>query len=232
METLRDLLTAQARRFERETFLEYGREQFSYGTLDDRTDHVATGLNRMGLRPGDRVALLLSNRPEFIFFFLGAPKVGFIPVPLIPEESHDDLAFVLEHCEAAVLVTEKRFRNLKPGIPKTTCWIEVDDESFEKPPFYGLSRESVLGFWPDLNSDDPAVISYSRDAAGRFKPVVLTHRNLLSNCMQMLQPFRMNETDRFLCAAPLCSMDAEILLVLAPLAAGGCCMLRESDRPR
>jgi long-chain acyl-CoA synthetase len=229
METLRDVLTAQARRFEGKPFLEYRREKFSFGILDERTDRVATGLNRMGLRPGDRVMLLLSNRPEFIFFFLGAPKLGFIPVPLDPEVSGDDIEFILEHGAAAALVTEKRFRALKPRIPKTTCWIEVDDDSFQKPPFQGLSHGPVLGFWPDLSADDPALIYYVREPSGAFKPVVLTHRNLLSNCSQMIPPFRMNETDRFLCASPLCSLEAEVLLVLAPLLAGGCCVLPDPE---
>ena len=227
METLRDVLTDQARRFEGKIFLEYGRKRFSFGVLDERTDRVATGLNRLGLRPGDRVMLLLSNRPEFIFFFLGAPKLGFIPVPINPEDSIENIEFILEHGGAAALVTEKRFRALKPRIPKTTCWIEVDNDLFQRPPFHGLSSGPVLGFWPDLSADDPALIYYVHELSGTLKPVVLTHRNLLSNCSQMIPPFRMNETDRFLCATPLCSLETQVLLVLAPLLAGGCCVLPE-----
>ena len=232
MDTLRDFFTIQARRFARETFLKFGEQQYSYEDLDDRTDHVATGLNRMGLRPGDRVALLLSNRPEFIFFLLGAPKLGFIPVPLNPDDSYDDIAFVLQHCSAAAVVTEKRFSGLRPRIPKTTCWIEVDDESFGKPPFQNLSGGPVLSFWPDLSADDPALISYALGTSGQWKAVVLTHSNLLSNGSQMLQPFRFNETDRFLCSSPLHSLEAEILLVFAPLVAGGCCLLQEGGSSR
>lgn len=231
METLRDILTAQSRRFEGKAFLECGRESCTFGSLDERTDRVATGLNRMGLRPGDRVMLLLSNRPEYIFFLLGAPKLGFIPVPLNPEDSADNIQFMLEHGGAAAIVTEKHFRALKPGIPKTTCWIEVDDESFLKPPFQGLSRGPVLGFWPDLNADDPALIYYVHEPSGNFKPVVLSHRNLLSNCSQMIPPFRINETDRFLCATPLSLLETQVLLVLAPLIAGACCVLPDSQSP-
>jgi long-chain acyl-CoA synthetase len=232
METLRDFLTTQARCYGRNIFLEYGEQQYSYEALDDRTDHVATGLNRMGLRPGDRIALLLSNRPEFIFFLLGASKLGYIPVPLNPGDSYEDIAYIIEHCDAGAVITEKRFANFRAGMPKTTCWIEVDDESFEKPPFQKLSQGPVLSFWPDLSPDDPALISYARTGTGLMKPIVLTHRNLLSSCFQMLRPFRLNETDRFLCTAPLCSLDADALLVLAPLAAGGCCVLREGDSSR
>ncbi len=232
VDTLRDFLTTQARRFRREIFLECGGQQYSYESLDDRTDHVATGLNRMGLRPGDRIVLLLSNRPEFIFFLLGAPKLGFIPVPLNPECSYDDIAFLVQHCDAGAVVTEKRFADLRPKVPKTTCWIEVDDESFARPPFQTLSQGPVLSFWPDISPDDPALISYTHKTADRLKSVVLTHRNLLSNSSQMLLPFRLNNTDRFLCAAPLHSLDTQILLVLAPLAAGGCCVLQDPGSPQ
>jgi long-chain acyl-CoA synthetase len=229
METLRDVLLTQARRFERKVFLEYRGETFSFGALDDRTDRVATGLNRMGLRPGDRIVLLLSNRPEFVFFLLGAPKLGFVPVPVNPATSAGDLEFILDHSGASAVITEQKFGALKAGIPKTVCWVEVDNESFENPPFQGLQRGPVLGFWPDISADGPALIYYSREDSGKLKPVALTHRNLLSHCAQMLAPFRMDETDRFFCATPLFSLDTEVLLVFAPLVAGACSILLDPD---
>ncbi|HTY62754.1 MAG TPA: AMP-binding protein [Acidobacteriota bacterium] len=232
MDTLRDFITTQSRLFARDPFLKCGEQQYSYADLDDRTDRVATGLNRMGLRPGDRLVLLLSNRPEFIFFLLGAPKLGFVPVPLNPEDADEWLAFVIHHCEAAAVITEKRFGGLRPQIPKETCWIEVDDDAFGKSPFQNLSSGPVLSFWPDLNPNDAALISYEAGATGNWKAVVLTHANLLSNGFQMLQPFRFNETDRFLCSTPLHVLETEILLVFAPLMAGGCCVLEESGSQR
>jgi long-chain acyl-CoA synthetase len=227
MDTLRDFLTSQSRRFARDTFLKFGGQQYSYVDLDDRTDHVATGLNRMGLRPGDRVVLLLSNRPEFVFFLLGAPKLGFVPVPLDPDDSFENLVSIMHHCAAAAVVTEKRFGGLRSRIPKETCWVEVDDASFGKPPFQNLCSGPVLSFWPDLSANDPALISYTRGTSRELQAVVLTHSNLLSNGSQMLLPFRFNETDRFLCTGPLHTLEAETLLVFAPLVAGACCVLEE-----
>ena len=64
MDTLRDFLNeSRLAGLRVNTFLKFGEQQYSYVDLDDRTDHVATGLNRMGLRPGDRVALLLVQSP-------------------------------------------------------------------------------------------------------------------------------------------------------------------------
>lgn len=186
----------------------------------------------MGLQPGDRVALLLTNRPEFIFFFLGAPKMGFVPVPLNPDDSGKEIEFILEHCDAAAIVTESRFRGLRPRIPKKTCWIEVDDESFEKPPFHGLTSGLVLSFWPDLSADDPAAIIYLRENTGALKTIVLTHKNLLSNCSQLIRPFRMDASDRYYCAVPVWTIEALVLLVLAPLLTGAVCVLRDSGSRR
>ncbi len=229
--TLRDLLTVQARRFERWVFLECGDQQFSYGAVDERTDRAATGLNRLGLRPGDRVALLMRNCPEYVFFLFGAPKIGMLSVPLDESYSKEDIAFILEHSGASAVVTESRFRALKDLFPGVRHWIEVDTPAFAGAPFQNLTRGSILGFWPDLDPEEPAVISYARSGSGAWKPVVLSHRNLVSNCNQMLQPFRINETDRFLCAIPVGSMTAAVLLLLAPWAAGAACILREVFSP-
>ncbi len=230
--TLRDLLTDQSRRCGKRVFLEFGGHGYSYMAVDDKTDRAATGLSRMGLRHGDRIALLLSNRPEFIFFLLGAPKVGVIPVPIDPTSLPDEIGFAIEHSDVTAIVTESRYTEHRKRVPGTAKWIVVDDPGFAQAPFEGLERGRVLGFWPDLNPDDPAVISYTRGTSGDPKPVVLTHRNLIGNCVQAMQPFRIDETDRFFCALPLSSVAAEVLLVLLPWIAGGSCILEEAYSSR
>ncbi len=231
-QTIRDLITTQARRFERWVFLEFGDQQFSYGAVDERTDRAATALNRLGLRPGDTVALLMGNRPEFVFFLLGAPKLGIAAVPVDPSFSRDEMLFVMEHSGAVAVVTESRYRELHDLVPGVRHWIEVDSPSFGAVPFQNLTRGPILGFWPDLDPEESAILSYTRTVSGTLKAVALSHRNLLSNCLQIMQPFRINETDRFLCAMPLSSVAASVLLVLVPWAAGGGCILREAYSPQ
>ncbi len=225
--TLRDLLTVQARRFEKKVFLESADGQYSFAEVDDRTDRVASGLSRLGLRAGDRVALLMSNRPELVFFLLGAPKLGIIPVPVDPVCSQEEIISILWHSGATAVVTEKRFDALIEIAPQIRHSIVVDDAAFVGPPFYGLTGGSVIGFWPDLDPGDTALISYQSGAQRNRRAVVLTHRNLLSNCYQVLQPFRIDETDRFICALPLNVTTSEVLLLLGPWAAGATCVLGE-----
>ncbi|NWG14701.1 MAG: AMP-binding protein [Acidobacteria bacterium] len=230
--TLRDLVADQARRCGKRVFLEYGGHSYSYVAVDEKTDRVATALSRMGLKHGDRIALLLSNRPEFLFFFLGAPKIGVIPVPIDPTALPDEIGFAIEHSGSTAVVTERLYLEYREQLPNVGKWIVVDDPGFAQAPFEGLERGRILGFWPDLEADDPAVISYTRGTTGDPKPVVLTHRNLISNCAQTLQPFRIDETDRFFCALPLSSVAAEVLLVLLPWIAGGSCILGEAYAAR
>ncbi len=226
--TLRDLLTVQSRRFERKNYLEFGGERYSYSEMDEKTDRVATGLHRMGLASGDEIAILLSNRPELIFFLLGAPKIGIVPVLIDPR--WPDSGNLLTHCGAEVVISESAVASSLGGEPGTGHWILVDDPSFDEAPFHGLRRGNVLGFWPDLTSEDTALITFTRGMRSPRKGVVLNHRNLLSNCRQLVQPFRMDSTDRFYCAIPLNSSFAVNLLLIAPGLVGGTCILEPDLR--
>ena len=225
-DTLRDILTAQARRFEKQTFLEFDEQRYSFAEVDDRTDRVATALSRLGLRIGDRVALLMSNCPEIVFFLLGVPKIGMIPVPIGVECPREAIPAMIQASGASAVVTESRFSELRGCLPSVEHWIVVDDESFAAPPLEGLTGGSVLGFWPDLDPDHTALISRTRGSRGKPRAVALSHRNLVSSALQVLQPFRIDATDRFFCALPLSSVAAEVLMVLVPWIAGATCVLR------
>lgn len=228
--TLRDLLSTQARRFEKKIFLEYGDQRYSFRAVDDWTDRVATGLNRLGLRPTEKIALLLSNRPEFVFLFLGASKIGMVTVPIDPSLPIAEILFVVQHSDARALVTEGRFvakiRALMNQLPLVRHWIVLDGEASEGSAFDDLTRGPVLGFWPDLDPDVAAAILYTHPMAETARGVVLTHQNFVSICNQTIPPLRINDTDRFLCVLDLFNVDALVLLLLAPWAAGASSVLR------
>ncbi len=230
-DTLRDVLTAQARRYERQTFLESDGQEFSFAEVDDRTDRVATGLIRLGLSPGDRVALLMSNRPEYVFFLFGIPKIGMIPVPIDQDCPRRVIPHLIEASHVSAVVAESRFGDLRNSLPSVRHWILVDDESFAGPPFEMLKGASVLGFWPDLSAGHTALISRTRGTGGRPKAVALSHRSLISSARQVLYPFRVDGTDRFYCLLSLSATAAEVLLVLVPWLAGATCVLRGGFSP-
>src|SRR3954454_20191287 len=93
-------------------------ESTTWAALDDRIRRVAAGLHARGVREGDRVAILMLNRPEFVESALAANAIGAIAVPenfrLAPEEAAD----VLAHCDAKMLVTAEPLAGLAAAAVK------------------------------------------------------------------------------------------------------------------
>lgn len=232
-QTLRGILTNQARRYEKKVFLECGSRSYSFRDVDYRTDRVASGLARQGIRPGDRVALLLSGGPELVFFFLGAAKMGTVTVPLHPGEPDDSILWALRASGPKALVTDagnmRQARRLWDSGVNIPFWIMADELPGAEGPFLGWTGEPLLGFWPGLHPDDTATIAFTRGTRGSVKPVELSHRNLVSSARQVLRPFRVDETDRFYTTFPLTTVPAQVLQLLAPWEAGAACVLSTAE---
>ena len=77
--------------------------QVTYAQLDERADRVAGLVQSLGVKPGERVGMIVGNRVEFLEIFLGAMRAGAIPVPINTRLARDTLKFILEdaECKAA-----------------------------------------------------------------------------------------------------------------------------------
>src|SRR5215510_8834207 len=84
-----------------------GRERSStYRQLDARMDAVARMLARLGVRPGERIAMLIGNRTEFVEFFFGAMRAGAIPLPLNIRLAGDTLAHIIADAACVLAVVD------------------------------------------------------------------------------------------------------------------------------
>src|SRR5215475_12445126 len=84
-----------------------GRERVStYRRLDERMSSVAAMLARLGVRPGERVAMLVGNRTEFVEFFFGAMRAGAIPLPLNTRLAGDTLAHIIANAACVLAVID------------------------------------------------------------------------------------------------------------------------------
>ncbi|AKK26733.1 AMP-binding protein [Mycobacterium sp. EPa45] len=135
---------------------------------------VAAGLSSAGVRPGDRVALVLPTGPEFVASFFGVLYAGAIPVPLYPpvrlgklDEYRHRTAAMLQAVQAVLVITEERIR---PLLEATGVRCRTATE--------------LNGTWHrdiEVSADDLALIQFSSGTTHDPKPVALTHRNLLYN---------------------------------------------------
>jgi len=164
----------------------------TWAELDHRVTRLADALSRRGVGPGDRVMVLMLNRPEFVGAVLAANRLGAIAVPVNFRLTPPELAFLAEDCQAAVIVTESvlagvatAVRDIAPvlgtvivaGGPTEDGVVGYEDLVAED----GQPHEAV-----DVPNDSPALIMYTSGTTGRPKGAVLTHTNLTGQAMTAL----------------------------------------------
>ncbi len=140
---------------------------------------VAAGFrDRYGVQPGDRVAILGANCPEWVISFWAAISLGAIAVGLNGWSTGPEIRYFLDDCEPKVLVADrKRVERIEgdPGVP-----LVVMEDDFEELEAY--APDADFGDL-DVDEDDPAIILYTSGTTGRPKGAINTHRNVASFLM-------------------------------------------------
>jgi crotonobetaine/carnitine-CoA ligase len=113
-----DVLRERAREHPEHPYLWSGDEQVTYGEMDARSDRVAAGLAALGVGPGDRVAIISSNRMEMIDVFFAVAKLGAVQVPLNAFLKGEFLKYQLEDSQAQTLLVDG------PGLQALTAVLE------------------------------------------------------------------------------------------------------------
>ncbi|WP_059015057.1 fatty-acid--CoA ligase FadD5 [Mycobacterium sp. M26] len=161
----------------------------TWAQFDQRVTALAGALSRRGVRFGDRVMILMLNRPEFVEATLAANQLGAIAVPVNFRLTPPELAFLVQDCEAAVVVTEpvladvaKAVRDLAPAL--TTVIVAGAGTDADVLGYEDLVTEAGDPPAPvDIPNDHAALIMYTSGTTGRPKGAVLTHTNLAGQAM-------------------------------------------------
>lgn len=156
-------------------------ETLSYAELADAAARVAQALARMGVKPGQCVALMLPSGLDFFRCFYGILYAGAIPVPMYPparpsqvEEHLRRQAGILRNCQAPVLITFDQVRVLA----KTLTGLAPELNSLTTP---AVLLKSEAGGCVATTADDFALFQFTSGSTGAPKGVELTHRNLIAN---------------------------------------------------
>ena len=183
-------------------------------------------LEKSGIRPGDKVALLSNNMPNWSSVYFSITFMGAVVVPVLPDFSANEVGNVLMHSGArALFISSSQLSKIADfQSDQLELIIQADDYSVISP------SEIQLRFDPsaepagryDVNEDDLASIIYTSGTTGRSKGVMLTHRNICFNAMKgkVIQP--VDENDRFLSVLPLSHTYENTLGLLLPLLGGAC----------
>ncbi|MFQ3620239.1 MAG: AMP-binding protein [Spirochaetales bacterium] len=110
--TLGELLQTIAQKYKRKEALIFEGTLISYQELEEQSNKVANALQGLGLRKGDRVAIMLPNIPEFVYTFFGVQKLGAIAVPFNTMYKGREITHILNDSGARAIVTLTNFANL------------------------------------------------------------------------------------------------------------------------
>ncbi|HEX9191527.1 MAG TPA: AMP-binding protein [Candidatus Deferrimicrobiaceae bacterium] len=211
-------------------------DALSYAELDDRCRRFAAFLGARGTLPGDRVAILLQNVPEFVVAYFGAIAAGCVAVPVNYRLSPAEAGYILSDCSAAVAVTTREQHGRLAGEGQgrsVSTWVLADGTSpgtFHFPET--LVREPV----PEparADPDDVAVLLYTSGTTGFPKGAMLSHRNTLFNVSSCRATLSYREDDVGLVTLPLFHVTGLNSQLGALLACGGTVVLqKEYDTTR
>jgi fatty-acyl-CoA synthase len=167
----------------------------TWAELDRRVTALAAALSRRGVGLGDRVLILMLNRPEFIESFLAANRLGAIAVPVNFRMTPAEIAFLVSDCQGRVVVTEAvlakvatAVRDIDPTL-QTVVVVggSTDDEAIGYDDLIAEPGDTPRPV--DIPNDSPALIMYTSGTTGRPKGAVLTHTNITGQAMTNLFTF-------------------------------------------
>jgi long-chain acyl-CoA synthetase len=176
---LASLLTESAERTPDATAIRLGEVELSYNELDNRSAQLATLLREKGVKPGDRVGVMLPNVPDFPVAYYGVLRAGAVVVPMNVLLKRREIAFYLEDSGAKLLLAWHGFAaEAREGAAEAGVeLIEVEPASFATT----LTEHEPTPGLVDTAEDDTAVILYTSGTTGKPKGAELTHMNLFRN---------------------------------------------------
>lgn len=207
----------------------FGR-RLTYGEIKALADRVAAGARALGVRRGDRVALLLPNSPQFLAVYYGFLSAGAVIVPLNPLSTENELAFFLNDSGARVLVTIPLFAKKVASLPGASVDtllvsgladflplpLSVVQRLKEWSQLRGVRHPGLVHFAdfvdraPDrstpqatVDPDELAVLIYSGGTTGTAKGIMLSHYACVVNACQVVAWGHLDKAARLLAVLPL-----------------------------
>lgn len=182
----------------------------------EKSRRLASALIAGGIRKGDRIAAMVSNRPEWNFLDMGTLLAGAVLVPVYPTLGYDNLSYIFRDAGIRMLFIENQqaYDNVLPILDLITSL----EETISIDPVPGirnldmilrleLLQEYEAELAERMDSADPdelATLIYTSGTTGRPKGVMLSHTNILSNVKEVARIFSQNPKKLALSVLPLC----------------------------
>jgi long-chain acyl-CoA synthetase len=194
-----------------------GGRRMTWREVAQQSAQIGAGLGKMGLRSGDRIALLLGNRIEFVLALFGAAHLGAITVILSTRQQKPEIAYVLTDCGAKLLIHEATLAYRLPDsrdISDLKYRISVDDDESVSQ-FPDLTDNAAAQAPVAVGEEDTAMILYTSGTTGRPKGAMLAHCNLIHSAMVYEACMELTAADRSIAAVPLAHVTGVVANIMS-----------------
>lgn len=159
----------------------------TFQQLQETVFKLANGLDKLGVKPQDKVGIYLPNWLEYVYSYLALFCLGATAVPLDYMLTEAELASCLGHCEAKFIIAKAKdievFKQLKSDVPTLKNVILLDSPDKDFVDFGDLINQSNLDFKQrKINEDEISIIMYTSGTTGRPKGIMLTYKHLEAPC--------------------------------------------------
>jgi acyl-CoA synthetase (AMP-forming)/AMP-acid ligase II len=213
--TVSDAIAAHARLQPGKLGARDSRRSLSYAAWDERATRLANGLLGLGLRQGDRVALLAYNCVEWMEIYAAIARAGLMAVPINFRLAGPEIAYIVAHSEARAMIVQEDLRDrveaIRAGLP-------IDERGlihFGGPtPAGWQGYEALIGAAPaatpavSVKPEDPFALMYTSGTTGRPKGAIRSHEGNALIALATALEFGLSRDDTGLLVMPLCHANS------------------------
>ena len=196
--------------------------EWTYAQLNDQANRIATGLIKMGVKPGEHIGLCAPNSADWIIFYFGVLKAGAVAVTLSGVLTGDELARLVNHSKPRLIfAAETKLGDLEQlkhpgGLEKVIC--PGGDLDFQHLLEMGSGSFKAL----DRDRTDTAAILYTGGTTGMPKGVMLAHEGINFSSYSIAHCERSTEADVALCFLPFNHVFGQMHIMNATILSSGC----------
>ncbi len=201
-----------------------GEEPMTYNDLDRKIRALTTWLEKLGINPGDKIAILSSSIPNWGVSYYAITFMGAVVVPLLPDFHTSEISNIIEHSEAKAIFISDGLRSKINDTDRMLIQIRIEDFTLiafsETSVSFNSEASPVKPY--SVSEEDLAAIIYTSGTTGKSKGVMLSHRNISFVAKMSAHVHEINEFDRFLSILPLSHTYENTIGMIFPMTKGSC----------